>query len=93
MPTTIAPSPKSDYAQKFDRWKASGPLYKYRKTSGMTMGGCASALGVSIGTVQNLEDGNRSPVGKFYFKKLCELFQTSARDVTAVWERWLARKP
>ena len=92
MPTST-PIKQLDYARRFRLWKASGPLYKYRTTSGMTMGGCASALGVSIGTVQNLEDGNRSPVGKFYFKKLCELFQTSAREVTAAWEQWLARKP
>jgi transcriptional regulator with XRE-family HTH domain len=93
MSTTTPASPKSDYAQKFERWKATGPLYKYRKVSGMTMGGCASALGVSIGTVQNLEDGNRSPLGKFYFKKLCELLQTGARDVERVWSQWLKRKP
>ena len=90
MPTTAT---QPDYAQKFRLWKATGPLYKYRKTSGMTMGGCASALGVSIGTVQNLEDGNRTPVGKFYFRKLCELLQSSAGDVQHVWERWLKRKP
>jgi DNA-binding transcriptional regulator YiaG len=92
MPTKTKPAP-SEYVHRFEKWKATGPLYRYRQTSGMTMGGCASALGVSIGTVQNLEDGNRSPVGKFYFRKLCELLQTAAPNVTALWERWLKRKP
>ena len=92
MPTKTKPAP-SEYAQKFEKWKARGPLYRYRQTSGMTMGGCASALGVSIGTVQNLEDGNRSPVGKFYFKKLCELFQTRSTEVEKLWAQWLSRKP
>lgn len=91
MPTTTPPA--ATHVQKFNQWKMTGPLYVYRKTSGMTMGGCASALRVSIGTVQNLEDGNRSPVGKFYFKKLCELLQMRAAEVERVWAQWLKRKP
>ena len=93
MSTTTPAKQPSDHALKFEKWKTGGPLYTYRKQSGMTMGGVASTLGVSIGTIQNLEDGNRSPVGKFYFRKLCELLQTAAPDVTALWERWLKRKP
>lgn len=91
MPTKANPQ-LSTYV-KFTSWKMTGPLYVYRKTSGMTMGGCASALRVSLGTIQNLEDGNRSPVGKFYFKKLCELLQMRAGEVERVWAEWLKRKP
>jgi DNA-binding XRE family transcriptional regulator len=93
MPTTTKKAPPSEYVHRFEKWKATGPLYRYRQTSGMTMGGAASALGVSIGTIQNLEDGNRSPVGKFYFRKLCELFQARSTEVEKLWARWLGRKP
>jgi DNA-binding transcriptional regulator YiaG len=93
MSTTTPAKQPSDHALKFEKWKTGGPLYTYRKQSGMTMGGVASTLGVSIGTIQNLEDGNRSPVGKFYFKKLCKLLESNAEAVAQTWERWLARKP
>lgn len=91
MPAT--PNTKLSTYMKYTQWKMTGPLYVYRKTSGMTMGGCASSLRVSLGTIQNLEDGNRSPVGKFYFKKLCELLQMRAAEVERVWTEWLKRKP
>lgn len=91
MPTPT--NQKATPVELFNRWKTTGPLYVYRKTSGMTMGGCASALRVSLGTIQNLEDGCRSPFGKPYFKNLCELLQMRAAEVERVWSEWLKRKP
>jgi|KBSMisStaDraftv2_1062788.scaffolds.fasta_scaffold4367642_1 transcriptional regulator with XRE-family HTH domain len=94
MPTPAQPAP-SARVSRFDQWKTKGPLFAYRKESGLTMGAIASLLGVSIGTVQNLEDGNRDPRGKTYWPALCRLLAPNRKPLvlSAMWGEWLDRKP
>lgn len=89
----VADEHANNYIERFNRWKGRGPLYRFRKSTGMTMGTVASAVGVSIGTVQNLEDGNRSPVDKPYFAALARLLQTKPAELRVEWEQWLKSKP
>jgi hypothetical protein len=58
------------------------------------MGAVASTLRVSIGTVQNLEDGNRDPRDKAYWPALCKLIAPGhGPGLAVVWGAWLDRKP
>ena len=94
MQTPTPPAP-SALVSRFVEWKARGPLFAYRKESGLTMGAIASTLGVSIGTVQNLEDGNRDPRGKTYWPALCRLLKPADTEerIGQYWAAWLKRKP
>jgi DNA-binding XRE family transcriptional regulator len=89
------PSPAADgvLVARFSEWKERGPLYAYRQRSKLTMGGVASTLGVSIGTVQNLEDGNRDPRDKPYWPALCRMLRHDRKNIGELWEHWLKSKP
>jgi hypothetical protein len=94
------PTPQVDGAlvARFSEWKERGPLYAYRQQSKLTMGGVASTLGVSIGTVQNLEDGNRDPRNKPYWPNVCRLLRAGRHrlhdaGLAREWGQWLESKP
>ncbi len=94
-PSARAPK-KGPLHTRFAAWKEKGPLYTYRRQSSLTMGAVASTLNVSIGTVQNLEDGNRDPRNKPYWPALCRLLIKQAQpkgSLAAQWGAWLDRKP
>ena len=79
-------------------WKQACPLRIYRIKAGLSVSHAALLLEISIGTVQAIEDGHRSPIMADYWDQLASLIgdgppETLERRLIDQWEKWLKSRP
>jgi DNA-binding transcriptional regulator YiaG len=77
----------------FRTWSAKNPLRKFREANGYRLSETASMLSVSIGTIQQWEDGTREPKEE-RLNDICRLINRGRpQDALEEWKKWREAKP
>lgn len=82
-------TPTATLLGKLRSWKDDNPLRSYRTKNAITANEAATLLGVSIGTLQQWEQGARQPSTD----QLSRISKVTKSNAAASWASWISRKP